>query len=158
MKENQDDAALENELITNFLDQFFMNFGYYPVVISKYYRKKVAKPIITLDDLKEAFTDFLPHHHGKIQDLESNLRIRPLVTLRFIYVYIARQMGYRLADIGKSLNNRDHSTILYNLKAFRDLYETDENFRNLYFQIIKLINQRNESSDVEHPDQMECQS
>ena len=159
MKVKEIDIEVEKELITKFLEEFHLKLGYHPTVLSRHYSNVEEKPtVLTLKELRDSFSPFLPIQYGKKHNLNSKLRIRPLVDLRFIFVYLARKMGYKLYEIGKELNNRDHSTILYNLKAFRNQYETDESFRLLYHKVINHIKNKYESPVLDKLNQMECES
>jgi hypothetical protein len=142
----------EAELISQFMISFHDVFDYYPTVVTKnnkIYNKDDLK-VLELDTLKTFFNDFLPVKHGKKLQLDSRSRYRNLVELRFIYFFIARSMGYNLTTIGKSLS-LDHTTVVHGLNTFKNLYETNDPFRQKYNNIIHHIKTSNESSIVELP-------
>lgn len=145
----------EKYLITSFLDNFYMEMGYFPTVFGKYYRDQVDLKVATLPELRKCFDPFLPTKYGKKLTLTSKYRIRELVELRCIFSYLAKKLGYSLKRTGQFLGNRDHTTILNNLRVFRNLYETDENFKNKYLIIITHIKKFYESPVMDHLDKVE---
>jgi hypothetical protein len=111
---------------------------------------------MNLDELKSHFDPFLPKIFEKPLPLGSKLRKRELCDLRYIYFRIARNMGHVLTDIAKSVNKRDHTTIIHGLQQFRNLHETSEAFRNKYQTIIHYIKSKYEPSTMDNLDKMEC--
>ena len=69
-------------------------------------------------------------------DLKTNTsRESKVVNIRFIFCKIAKDMGIcALKEIGKIIN-RDHSTVCFAVKKFNDYFETDPEFRELYYEI-----------------------
>ena len=157
MDELQDVNALERNLIKEFLDKFYDQVGYYPTVLTKRENRDEFK-ILTLRELEDYFNPFLPRLYGKILNLGNTTRIRPLVELRFIFFFIARQMRYTFLEIAQYIGKKDHSTVIHGVAIFRNLYETDILFRQKYQAIINIIKSNYESSTVEHLDQMEIES
>lgn len=155
-------ARLEKKLIDKFKDDFKEKIGYEPVVISNIYQMQTNPenklPSIDLEVLKGYFTPFLPEINGKIRELSSRIRKRELVELRNIYCYLAKQMGYTLYVIGRSLGNRDHTTIIHNINSFKNLIEQNDLFREKYNTILKLIKSDYESPVVENVDQVQYES
>lgn len=140
----------ETELISQFMTSFYEEFEYYPTVITKnnkIYNKDDLK-VLELDTLRMFFDEFLPTKHGRKLQLEVRNRHRNLVELRFIYFFIARSMGYNLTTIGRSLN-MDHTTVVHGLNTFKNLYETNEPFRQKYNNIINHIKENHEPSIME---------
>lgn len=140
----------ETELVSQFMTSFYDHFEYYPTVVTKnnkIYNKDDLK-VLELDTLKMYFNDFLPLKYGKRLELASRSRYRTLVELRFIYFFIARAMGYNLSSIGKSLN-MDHTTVVHGLNTFKNLYETNDPFRQKYNNIINHIKENHEPSIME---------
>jgi hypothetical protein len=148
----------ETKMVQQFIENFYNAFGYYPTIIIKTDKKKSHFGVISLTDLEKCFQEFLPKKYGKIHILSSTLRVRKLVELRFIFFHIARKMGYGLKDIGQYLGKRDHTTVIHGLKTFRNLYETDENFKNLYYKIVNIIKNNYESSIMDNTYTMEIES
>ena len=60
-----------------------------------------------------------------MEHLKSRKRDAHLVKTRGIYAYIASEFSFRLVDIGSPIN-RDHSTVIYYLKHFRDRLSENE--------------------------------
>jgi hypothetical protein len=151
---------LEKKLIDEFKAQFFKKMGYYPLVVTKVSTDNDGYlPIITLENLEEAFESFLPVKYNKKVPLGSNRRFREVVELRNIFCSIARMMKYTTTYIGEYLGNRDHTTVLHNTNTFNDLIETSSQFKEKYLQIIKLIKQKyNDTSTMDDLDQEQFKS
>lgn len=158
MSEKEKQASIEKQLITNFLDHFYMKMGYYPTVFGKYYKQSSTIKVLELSQLKACFDPFLPKLNGKKLTLHSKQRVRRLTELRFIYAHIAKKMGYTLNLIGHHMGGRDHTTVLHGLRTFRNLYETDEAFRSKYQTILNHIKNKYESSFMDQFNQMEHES
>lgn len=54
--------------------------------------------------------------------------------------FIKTKTTLSLKAIGDILGNRDHSTIIYGIETFNDIFETDYKFRKIVFEIYKLLN------------------
>ena len=147
-------AILEKKLISEFKDLFYEKMGYYPIVLttSKVQGTKLI-PLMSLESLRKMFDSFLPTKFNKVIPLESKLRDRNIVELRSMFCYMARTMRYNLSTIGEFLGSRDHTTVIYNLKIFNDLVETNESFRLKYFTILKYIREQHESPVMDHINQ-----
>lgn len=157
MEETLETQLSENEMVQDFIEKFYETFSYYPTVIIKSKKKNLTFSVISLNDLEKCFTTFLPKKYNKTYLLGSKIRIRELVELRFIFCHIARKMAYGLKDIGLYLN-RDHTTVLHGLRTFRNLYQTDEYFREKYHKIINIIKTNYESSAMDDNYTMETES
>lgn len=157
MVESPNKQLLEAQMVQEFIENFYNEFGYNPTVIIKTQTKKSAFGVISLTDLEKCFERFLPKKYGKIHLLSSRIRIRELVELRFIFFHIARKMGYGLKDMGQYLGKKDHTTVIHGLKTFRNLYQTDENFRQTYHKIVNIIKNNYESSIVDDTYTMEVE-
>jgi hypothetical protein len=152
---------MERKLINSFRNEFFEKMGYYPVVYGKADISQYKLKVLTLTQLKNLFTAHLPKYYGRTIHLDSSSRIRSIVELRMIYCFIARSMKYTLKSIGGSLN-KDHTTIIHNLTMFSNMMETDDLFREKYDMINdivkKLLNEQNESSNMDESDQTSDES
>jgi len=66
------------------------------------------------------------------EELVSSSRKRKLSIARCIISYFLRKnTSLTLLEIGRMLGGRDHSTILYQVQMYKDLYDTDKSFRSL---------------------------
>jgi chromosomal replication initiator protein len=149
----------EQKLIKEFLDTFYEKVGYYPTVVTNTnIETKDGLTILSLNELEEYFEPLLPTIYQKKTSLNSKDRSRSLVELRFIFFFIARTMRYNLKDIGRYCGGRDHTTVIHGLRTFKNLYETDENFRNRYYFIINNIKKAYEPQTLEHFDKMGLES
>lgn len=135
---------LEEKLISNFKKTFRDKLGYEPIVIAN---KDKNIPILGLTELKEYFNPHLPTKNEKIIPLDSNYRFREISDLRKMYCYIARLMHYNYTEIGESLGGIHHTSVLYCINKFKDLFKTNEAFKNKYFSI--LINIKNGTTTSE---------
>jgi hypothetical protein len=141
--EDCEEYICQRQMIKEFIEAFYKKHGYKPIVVSKTSEVET----ISLEQLKLCFTPFLPHLYGKTVFLETRCRIREVVELRQMYCYVARIMGYRLTDIGRSLKQADHSTAIHSIRAFRNLMDTDPKFRQKFTKVFNYIKeQANESS------------
>lgn len=66
--------------------------------------------------------------------LFSRSRKNRLTDARSICCWYMRELGMKLSDIGSVLD-RDHSTVIYNLKKFEDLNETDKEFQQKVYKV-----------------------
>jgi chromosomal replication initiator protein len=148
----------ENALIDEFLQTFHEKMGYYPTVIINQKKNIDRSKTLTLAKIEEYFESYLPVIFDKKAGLSSIIRRRPLPELRFMFSYIARSMRYSLKQIGEHLGGRDHTTIIHGLNTFKDLYETDDKFKEIYYNIINKIKEDHEPSTMEYLTQMEFES
>jgi hypothetical protein len=150
---------LEKKLIDQFRENFFEKLGYYPTVMTgAKVSSDIVIPFMHLSTLKECFDPFLPEIGGFTYNLDSRSRCRELVELRSIYCYLGRQMRYSLDTIGKSVGDRDHTTVINSLRNFNDLMDTDEQFRQKYSAIVTYIKKVYESSVMAKLDQIQRES
>jgi len=139
----------QKQLADNFIKEFYERFHYAPTVVIHNYRQSDIE-IISLNQLGECFEPFLPKLRNKTLELASNQRYRGIAELRHIFCFIARCMSYTLKDIGIFLNNRDHSTVMHSVSVFKNLYQTDELFKQKFNNILNHIKQKHESPIMEH--------
>ena len=158
MDTTKDKKTLEQELIKEFIQNFYEKIGYYPLVILKDGKNSSELGMLTLNELETHFTALLPRLYNEKLTLSHKSRTRAIVELRSIFSFIARSMGYTYREIGVHLGGRDHTTAIHSVTTFKNLYETEEGFRSQYFTIINNINNKYEPSIVEHIDQMEIES
>ena len=136
----------EELFIREFKEKFYERFSYIPVVIPVKENLEPAKPIMTLEELENYFTPFLPKIMGRIQSLRSKYRYRDIVYLRFIFTHFARKMGYTTMVIGKYLN-RHHTSILHYAEAFKNEIDTSEHFREKFQNVFTYIKNNYNSDD-----------
>ena len=148
----------ETQMVQEFIEKFYNEFGYNPTVIIRTQKKKSPFGVISLNELEKCFQNFLPKKYGKTHYLSSKLRARELVELRFIFFHIARKMGYGLKNIGEFIGNKHHTTVIHGLRTFRNLYETEESFKETYHKIVNIIKNKYESSIMDNTYTMEIES
>jgi hypothetical protein len=146
-KEEIKTNEIEASLIYEFMESFRKHSGYYPTVITReaIVENKEGIKLLTLNELNQYFNPFLPKIYNKTTNLDTKLRNRVIVELRFMFCYIARSMRFTLTDIGRFLK-RDHTTIIHALNMFHNLYQTDESFRFKYTTIINSIKENQHES------------
>lgn len=94
--------------------------------------KKFDKPILQV----------VSEHTGvSIDDMKSKSRKRSFVEARCIVAYHLRATNRNtLKDIGIILGGKDHSTVLYWMSSYENLFAQDKNFRKLAMAIDKDLN------------------
>lgn len=69
-----------------------------------------------------------------VNELTGRCRKRTLTRARQVVSYVLSKKGYSLADIGKMLGNRDHSTIIYSknllIYSLQSFHESEQTFIN----------------------------
>lgn len=146
----------QKETIKKFIFEFYKKYGYRPIVLSNATVDDNELQIISLEELKESFRPFLPSLYGKTVFLDKRCRIREVVELRQMFCYLAREMGYKLTDIGKALKQADHSTAVHSINVFRNMMETDPKYRRKFSMILNYVKQKgNESSTMADSDTVE---
>ena len=75
------------------------------------------------------------------RDIEHKTRKKTIKDARKIYCYqIRHKLNWSLKEIGATIGGRDHTTIIHNVQTYHDLYETDDNFREIADRIEDEIN------------------
>lgn len=149
---------LEDKLIKDFLELFNEKIGYFPTVITARNITKQECKVLTLFTLEDYFEPYLPSLEGNVIKLGAKCKVRPITELRYIFCYIAKVMNYTLKEIGWHLGERDHTTVIHALSSFRNLYETEENFKSLYHTIIKELKKDYESPLMDYLDKEQNKS
>jgi chromosomal replication initiation ATPase DnaA len=63
-----------------------------------------------------------------------------MVRARFAVMWVARELfGFSTPVIGRSLGNRDHSTVLNGIKRAEELREDDDDFREITDGLIAIF-------------------
>jgi chromosomal replication initiation ATPase DnaA len=121
----------EDTLIRDFKFRFQKMTGKACVVIVENKIDQLLRKL-TIDDILGVVNRFkLPN----MSNIEGISRKRELVDLRKIYSLLAKRAGYSLSTIGQGIGERDHTTIIYNIRKAKDLIDTDSSFKDLYFQV-----------------------
>ena len=129
----------EKKLIETFLQNFHDKMGYYPIVLTNKDLKNKPVNILSLEKLESHFEPYLPKVYGKKLSLSSKARIREIVELRQVFCFISRSMGFSLKTIGNFLGNRDHTTIIHNVRTFHDMMQTNSYYKEKYTALINKI-------------------
>jgi chromosomal replication initiation ATPase DnaA len=137
---------LEAKIIEKFKKEFKEKIGYEPHVLTMIdERSDIPKvPILMLRDfvdglMKEKFGNQIIG--SDIARLANSGRHRDIVNYRFIYFKLARMMGNSFASIGQTIatsktRRYDHTTVMYGCKSFDDLINTNEQFRDIYLDLV----------------------
>lgn len=109
----------------------------------------VGKPV-TLDIAKEQLKNFIAapsikntditvdmiirstasYFNVKEYDIRGKSRNKNITLARHISIYLASELtSYSLSEIGKMMNGKDHTTIMYSVEKIRSILETDESVR-----------------------------
>ncbi len=149
IKDDCEEYFSQKQMIKDFVENFYKRHGYKPIVVSKASIDDAFEvDVMTLEELIECFTPFLPKLYGKTLPLTARSRLRDLVELRQMYCYIARTMGYRLVNIGKALKQADHSTAIYSIQMFRNMMQTEPRYRARFSHILNHIKQKSYESSI----------
>ena len=66
------------------------------------------------------------------EEIASKSRLRKLSVARCLISYfLRRDTSMSLLEIGNVIGGRDHSTVIYQINQYKDLYTTDKHFRSL---------------------------
>ena len=66
------------------------------------------------------------------EELQSKSRLRKLSVARCLISYfLRRDTLLSLLEIGNVLGGRDHSTVIYQVNQYNDLYKGDKHFRSI---------------------------
>jgi chromosomal replication initiator protein len=117
------------------------------ILISLSARAALNKKVVDLELAKEVVAQFISHevkeisidsiknlvaNHFKIplDKLHGTTRKREIVIARQLSMYLAKNhTGTSLKTIGSKFGGKDHSTVLYSIKAVQDLIDTDSEFK-----------------------------
>lgn len=92
---------------------------------------------ITLDHIKKCVAD---HYEVPIDKLKSQTRKRNIVLARQLSMYFAKNItNHSLKAIGDSFGGRDHSTVIYSVRAVNDMIDTDAEFKRTVRDIEKKL-------------------
>lgn len=95
--------------------------------------------VITLDHIKKCVAE---HYEVPIDKLKSQTRKRTVVLARQLSMYFAKQItNYSLKAIGDSFGGRDHSTVIYSVRAVNDMLDTDADFKRTVKDLEKKLRQ-----------------
>ena len=65
------------------------------------------------------------------KDIEHKTRRKTIKDARKIYCYQMKdKLSWSLKEIGVSIGNRDHTTVIHNIQTYKDLYQTDDAFKD----------------------------
>ena len=68
----------------------------------------------------------------KFSDITKNKRSIRLVDVRRIYCCQVRdKLNWSRKGIGESMGGKDHTTVIHNLKTYANIYDTEDDFRNM---------------------------
>ena len=109
----------------------------------------VGKPV-TLDIAKEQLKNFIvspaiknsditidmiihstaSYFNVRDYDIRGKSRNKNITLARHISIYLASELtSYSLSEIGKMMNGKDHTTIMYSVEKIKSILDTDESVR-----------------------------
>jgi chromosomal replication initiator protein len=92
---------------------------------------------ISVDNIKKLVAD---HFQLPVEKLHGNTRKRQIVIARQLSMYLAKSFtSSSLKSIGSNFGGKDHSTVIYSIKAVQDLMDTDTLFRETVQQLEKKV-------------------
>jgi chromosomal replication initiator protein len=94
------------------------------------------------EDITEDFIMGIVSGVSKIdaKDIVSPSRSISIVDARRIYIFnVKRYLKKSYVYIGKTLSNRDHTTIIFSIKKYHDLYKNEEPFKRMADKVTQLI-------------------
>jgi chromosomal replication initiator protein len=127
------------------------------VLISLVARASLNKTIINLDLIREVVEQFVStdskeisvenikklvaeHFELPIEKLHGTTRKRQIVIARQLSMYLAKSFTTSsLKSIGSNFGGKDHSTVIYSIKAVQDLMDTDTLFKETVQQLEKKV-------------------
>lgn len=128
---------LEQKLIKEFESMFAEKTGKKVTVLVKGRRSTNSwMPKISMTELEKHLLLFISPQYPELEySLACKSRTRSMVQIRMIFCQLVRSLGYTYEEIGKYLN-RDHTTIIHNVRTSDNLVEVnDENYMELFNKI-----------------------
>ena len=111
--------------------------------------EQALKDIISPDEKRVITPEYIisivaEHYNVTIADLCGNKRSSKIVIPRQVAMYLCRELtSTPLKSIGKSLGNRDHTTIMHGIEKMEKEIITDSNLNNTIDILKKKINPQN---------------
>ena len=108
--------------------------------------EQALKDIISPDKKKVITPEYIisvvaEHFNVSAADLSGNKRNSKIVVPRQIAMYLCRDLiDTSLKTIGKSLGNRDHTTVMHGIEKIEKEIESNDNVRNTVDILKKKIN------------------
>lgn len=99
------------------------------LIESKFPHVGVLHPVVTCDDVIEIVAT---ECGVTLEEIVSKKRSRKFAETRHILCKSLRdKCKMNVSRIGKMIGGRDHTTAIHSIRVYDDLYNTDENFRNV---------------------------
>jgi chromosomal replication initiation ATPase DnaA len=149
---------LEAKIIEKFKKEFKEKIGYEPQVLTMIDESSDI-PKIPILMLREFIDSVMKERFGneifgdETARLANGGRHRDIVNYRFIYFKLARMMGNSFASIGQTIatsrtKKYDHTTVMYGCKSFDDLINTNEQFRDVYLDLVIKLKEKFTRKDL----------
>lgn len=117
------------------LNQEKINLDLVKAVVAQFVNEDPRE--ITIDAIKKMVAD---HFDIKVEKLHGKTRKREIVIARQLSMYLAKNFtANSLKSIGSSFGGKDHSTVLYSIKAVQDLMDTDQMFRDTVMELERKV-------------------
>lgn len=95
----------------------------------------------TWEKCKFIIADVCQQVYG-ITNIKRQIKLQEYVFARYCFMHIAKVELFEnvsLTELGDFLGGLDHSTVINGLKRFDDMYETSQNFRETYYEILNRL-------------------
>lgn len=108
--------------------------------------EQALKDIISPDEKKIITPEYIismvaEHFNVSVDDLSGNKRSSKIVIPRQVAMYLCREIiSTPLKSIGKSLGNRDHTTVMHGIDKIENEIKNDENLKKTIDTLKKKIN------------------
>jgi hypothetical protein len=136
MTEKEKEEKAE-KLVDEFKDLFMENFGVYPAVCYDLNNKNIPK--LSLVEIEKIVNQCFSRNFG---DLYPNINIRnkrrklPIITFRFIFFKIAKDMTYTYVSIARFLKF-NHATVIHGYNTMTGLLESHDKQAHYYYNFVK---------------------
>ena len=98
---------------------------------------KTADKTITIPYIQETVAKYFD---VTVEQLKSKTRVRKVVQARQLSMFLAKKLtDTSLQKIGGAFGNRDHSTVIYSLRAVQNFLDTDPLFKDAAQEVEKRI-------------------
>ena len=144
ISEHVDDSVRDLEGIINSLMAYSVvyncdvNMGLVQKIMPRFIETN-DKPI-TIDEVKECVCE---HFSLKVSQIDSRTRTQKIAHARQMAMYLACELtGKSNVQVGLSIGNRNHATVIHAIKHIKDMIEVDEETRNAVEELRGMLQHR----------------
>lgn len=142
---------LSEKIINRFKKEYYDKIGLMPTV-AVYGLDNID---LKMEEIEDVVNSFIPIKYKNLYTIKSPTRKRDILNLKKIFIKISRdELKKKVKEIGRYLNGIDHSTVVVAYQVHHDLVETDENYKQLYENVLEKITlYKNESTIVQYTEE-----